>query len=477
MSTRTGYMTLPKPVYANTLWAEYVTASYPSTETQGDNEPAKRYLRATPSIYWAMLYNRAFEIIDSHDHRDSTNTNDQGSYYGKPISNTMGWKKFSSNLDMKQGFFAYAAAQSIDYSYGLMLNYGSSGIPFGAGSGSTSTSGTAYSPGGGFNFNAAVNISEMQYRAIYFGHPGYDDSLHENLPLGKYDIPEHLRDPARYKGSLFARTSYAHGLQSGSTKLYGSENYNFHPSIPLLWTTGDNREPVIELINNTPPGAIPGAYQYAGLPNSTEDTIGYNLPNTLQPFIGVEDKGVNGYLYGYATTSNPWNLYPYYRNGRGWQASWHSGTNIAATFILWDVPEAKDCCTIYSTKDVVNPDTEQNNRGIGNDAWTYFSYYPDDGSYTPRPHWSFGATYRYGYMTWFSDMSGFASTYNQTVEVQPSTSYSTAVTHIRWHGNTASPKHWASDGSGTDILKLENNKASFLLVKATDVLWFAYFKQ
>ena len=462
MATNSGYMTLPKPIYANTLWAEYAIAV---GNTNATHNTYNRYPRSTPSIYWAVLYNRAFEIIDRHSHSNKLNDGDMGLKSGRPIyfqsfysmmSGTSGTNRsfgpwFSSDLDMRQGFVGVVGSQNIDKAWGIGN--------FDTGFGQSAYNGT---------LSFIPQLAEMQYRGLYFSNPAYG-----SMPLGKGDLPESLKDPTRYRWSLFARIDYNYGSQSESTRSSFAveaypDTYNAFPSIPLLWTTGDHLTPVTEIINNVPGGAIPGMYQYAGFPNSTTDEYMYNKPNTLQPFIGLVDKGENGYEWSYVTsTLNPV-FYPYYSNGRGWFASWQASYSLTGTMQFADYPPALDPCTDYTLLDVV----EKDNKGVGNNAYTYFAY--GDGK-----HYTFGPTWRYGKFIWINDMSANASTYNQTIEinVDPSGLGGGGVANIRWHGNTASPKHWASDGSGANTLKLEVDREAFMIVKATSTLWFAYFKQ
>ena len=398
----TGYMTLPLPVLGNTYALE-------------DPSGYSKYQRGTPSPYWAVLWNRCLMIIDDHAHE--TSGQDSGGFTGKTLSwgsaSTNGIK-ICSDLDMSLRAERYHQVLGVPQKAYDMLYAG---------------------------LSKKVNIVD-ETKSIIFRNMESDS------------FPPPLNDTWDFRSSLYCRLRYNEvNYNTAATGADAADNYSYVPSQSLVWNNGGADKEGTEIVNNEPGGARPGAWAFTGFPNDATDTEMYYDPLTLQPFLGIQDTGRDGYKWTYTSTNASYNMYAAFHNQYGWFGTWYSTTG-AGDILIRSNPSAKGVSKFDSTTGL-------------SDAATMFA---------SAPGTEFAIPFRLGKFIWITDMGNNAGTNAQTIKVDP---YYLGgdETIIRWYDSgTASMKYYQASTDGPDSLQLDSNKESILLVKADYELWFAYFK-
>lgn len=295
----TGYMTLPLPVIGNVFAVSNVV--YPQVTGNGTDQfatPSKMHSatfnqRGTPPVFWAVLWNKCFSIIDDHYH--GSLSNGTWSKSGKKIGIT---SLAPGTLNMANRAFDDIQTRSAGYAI--------NNIPYASLS----------------KYENPVDES----RATFYQEDWSADEL---------AYPFDMVNPYNKRYSLFSRMRTDDvnivGRPNDSTGTTGTyiPSGAYSPSISLMWNCGAANKEACELVNNIPSGSVLGSnWLLSMMPTSgaadslptTGTTDGeanwqdwitipsgtYAIPVgiasytrgpgrvTLRPFQGIIDKGANG---------------------------------------------------------------------------------------------------------------------------------------------------------------------------------------
>jgi hypothetical protein len=457
--------------------------------------------RGTRAIYWAVLWNRCLAIIDDHSHWESnpmstTQTPNEGSHHGKRLL----WGGQNANVIENaanippSGVTAWVSSIYVDADLDMHNSpYEEMAVEGAPGWAMKSL----YHAGLGMEANP---VDES--RTLFFSDEHSDT---------EFGFPADMTSPnisRRYSLFTRMRVNPIDTTQIGTDDVIS--NYNYAPSISLVWNTGMNNGIACEIINNVPGGAVLGAWKFYAFDhyswenwdpstnwrgtfqNPTEESHDYNsIPvggyyykNTNRPFLGMLDDGSNGFggwdLSG--TSDNTYAAFPEY-----WTSSSHirwDNSTYTTTAIL----------TLLDTSGMQDPKLEIP-RPLSRDMQNVFFYSP----YKNEMSWfaNNNHAYRCGTIVVVSDIKGNASTYNIVTTLANLISPTDDIPMvIRWF-ESGVPKTYSytqAGGSTGDLLTLDQDYGSIVLVKGPflwqtnaggsvdegqytggDMCWFAYF--
>jgi len=431
----TGYMTLPVPVLGNLYAAETVFTL---------NQYGYEGIRSTPGPYWAVLWNRCLSIIDNHDH--SSTGIDVGEHGGKKIlwgsdslSTSVGSVKITSDisLETQPGFDQSSIAPNI---YALVdLSH--------------------------FAFSYKSNIVNEIDTLTDSSFTNFGPSV---FPLNSPQVDERYR--------LYSRLRYGR-ITYGNSSGTDTDNYTFAPSISLVWNNGNANEEGTVLVHNEPPGDVAKWWRFSGPDDPATATTMLYHGTTNQPYQGILDRGE----YGGEVSSVTLTAGAYYPTAdlENSVLTIGVGAYVATPRLIW----IKDYLKSADPKEY--PDQNEEllfNEGNPPSLWRFFAI--DTAGVEAPTVGRDQLGFRVGKMMWVWDQSNTASTYNIQIllgELQTVGAYkSNEDFYLRWYdSSTASFKSAFWNGvtpdAGNDDLLIDTNDKSILLVKASRLLWFAYF--
>ena len=339
-----GYMTLPLPVIGSSIWAD--------NWSSGDMS-SNGWARSSKPFYWAALWNRCFAIIDQHDH--SSTGFDSGEYSGKKLDWQTQWFT-TKDLDLSKSKGDRVMNPNTSEHIKDCYYFEFSRVNY-------------VDPSNTLDYRFKESIGDNQENRV--GHEFY----YEN-PLSSPD----------YNGSLFIL--HKKGDMFPESWATGTEQnrYGLAPERLLVWNCGNENGKLCEVVSNNPPGFRPGAWEFAGFPNSDTDTYGFGGIEgySANPFLGVLDtRGPAQHKMHYTTTNPAVFLWATWNNAIGWFQTWYSGTGTGVITII-DEPDAYDPYFRFKTADGQgSPHTSSISKKGQNYArdWQYTQWI--DGYYLP----------------------------------------------------------------------------------------------